>query len=76
MTVNSKINFTPWLTNYLPNQRAITLFATYSTNQLAITVSHTYSTNSVLLQFSALFMVTSKQHNTGLIAHSSMELKV
>jgi len=30
---------------------------------------------SVLLQFFALFMVTSKQHYTRLIAHSSMELK-
>jgi len=48
---------------------------TYSTSELAITVLHTFQPVSVLLQFFALLMVTSKQHNTGLLAHSSLELK-
>jgi len=61
--------------NYLSNQYAIILLHTYSTNRLAITVLHSYSTNQSAITVFALFMVTSKQHNTGLITHSSMELK-
>ena len=61
--------------NYLSNQCAITLFAHLFDQSVAITVFHTFQQISVPLQFFSLIMVASKQHNTALIAHSSMELK-
>ena len=55
------------LKNYLSNQRVITLFA------------HLFDQSACYYSFFVLFigrfMVTCKQHNIGLTAHSSMELK-
>jgi len=65
----------PLLQTIYPISAQLHLLHTYSTNWLAITVFHTFQPISVLLQVFSLFMITSKQYNAGLIAHSSMELK-
>jgi len=61
--------------SYSSNQCTITLFA-HLFYQSACYYSFSYfSTNQRAITAFSLFMVTSKQHNTGLITHSLMELK-
>jgi len=67
-------NFMLLLTNYLSNQHAIILFAhLFDQSASYYSFSH-FSTNQHAITVFSLFMVTSKQNDTGLIAHSSMEL--
>ena len=63
--------------NYLSNQRVITLFAhLFDQSACCYSFAHLFNQSAGYYSFFLhLFMVTSKQRNTGLIAHSSMELK-